>query len=344
MIPLSARCDDRSCSTMVGRELSMTGHTAASDVFLRVSRVARRSIFCVIVAVFGACAAGCASHGQSSFASPQEASDALVSALRAHDDARLKQIFGPAGKEIINSGDSVQDEYRRSEFLAKYDVRHALIDNPDGSATLQVGDDDWPFPVPIIREKDKWVFDTESGKDEILNRRIGRNELATIQVCLAVVDAQREYAMLDVDGDGLHVYAQKFLSDPGKKNGLYWPTEPSEPPSPMGPLVAEAAGQGYTKARTSSGEPQPYHGYYYRLLTAQGEHATGGAADYMVNGKLIGGFGVVAYPATYGNSGIMTFVVNHTGIVYQRDLGEDTQRLAESMTVFDPDESWKKVE
>ena len=280
-----------------------------------------------------------ASSVPTKFDSPEEAVQALVSAMRANDNAKLLQIFGPNGEDIVFSGDPVSDQAERERFLAAYDAQHKLQSDLAGSTILSVGAQDWPFPVPIIKSGDDFVFDCAQGKEEILNRRIGRNELSAEQVCLAIVDAQREYVRLRPMGGDLPVYARKIVSDPGTKNGLYWPTSADEDPSPLGPLVADAAAEGYGKGRTTS-EPPPYHGYRYRLLTKQGAHATGGAMDYEVNGQLIGGFAVVAYPADYDNSGITTFIVNHDGTVYQRDLGPDTEQIAQQMTEFDPAPGW----
>jgi len=210
--------------------------------------------------------------------------------------------------------------------------------------TLVVGKADWPLPIPIIQSGGVWLFDTKAGKEEILNRRIGRNELSAIQTCLAVLDAQREYASLDRNADGLRDYAAKFISDPGKKNGLFWPTAQNEAPSPLGPLAAAAAEEGYRRGDPADASPRPYHGYYFRILTAQGPNAPGGAMNYLVGAKLIGGFAIVAWPADYDNSGIMTFIMNHAGIVYQRDLGDDTAKIAATMSAYDPGPEWKKVE
>jgi hypothetical protein len=255
----------------------------------------------------------------------------------------LLEILGPEGQDIIDSGDAVADRQRQEKFLTSYEAAHALVSKPDGSVTLQVGTQEWPFPIPLVKHGEAWRFDTSSGLDEILNRRIGENELSAIQVCLAIVDAQREYAMQDHDGDGLAVYAEKFVSDPGKKNGLYWETQENEAPSPLGALFLKASQEGYSD-RPTAGDPRPYYGYYYRLLQSQGEHAPGGAFDYVVRGKMLGGFAVVAYPAEYGNSGVMTFLVNHEGVVYQKDLGPDTEQVASTVQVFDPDSSWEKVD
>jgi hypothetical protein len=204
-----------------------------------------------------------------------------------------------------------------------------------------VGEVDWPFPIPIAKDEKGWFFDTEAGMEEVINRRIGANELSTIQTILAFVDAEREYAFRDYDGDGIAEYAQKFLSTPDKKDGLYWQTEPGEPTSPLGPLVAIAAAEGYTRV-IAGGEPAPYHGYYFRILKAQGEHVAGGAYEYMVGLNMIGGFACVAYPAEYGVSGIKTFVVNHDGVVYEKDLGKDTKAAGERMALYDPDGTWTK--
>lgn len=295
------------------------------------------------LALLGVCESGCTAARQSTFPSPDQAAQVLVASLRPLDSARLREVLGPEGDEIISSGDEVADREGIEKFLKAYDEKHELVAEPDGRMTLEVGKDGWPMPIPIVQKQRAWRFDTRSGKDEILNRRIGRNELATIQVCLAIVDAQRDYAMLDSDGKGLRAYAQGFVSDAGKKNGLYWKTGENEPPSPLGPLVATASEEGYTSVRTETGEPQPYHGYHYRMLTSQGPNAAGGKRDYIVKGNMTEGFAVVAWPAEYGNSGVMTFLVNHNGVVFQRDLGRKTDRTAKAMPAFDPDESWKVV-
>lgn len=289
---------------------------------------------------------GCSSSRQATFATPDSAADALVVAARADSKPELKHIFGDGADSLIGSGDAVADRNAATKFVELYDQKHQIVpsDGTPDSMTLVVGNEDWPFPVPIVKETDgKWRFDTDSGLQEILNRRIGRNELDTVQVCLAIVDAQREYAFLDPDGDGVPEYATKFRSDPGKKNGLYWKTEPGQPPSPLGLLAAEAQAEGYSAAGMREGERRPYHGYFYKILESQGPHARDGAYDYMVNGKMIGGFAVVAWPADYGNSGIMTFTVNQAGVVYQKDLGEETEKLASSMKSFDPDSTWAPV-
>lgn len=284
---------------------------------------------------------GCATK-QATFDSPDLAADAFVGALKPMNDQRLKEIFGPDSANLISSGDRVADQQRADHFLNEYNAKHEWGLDSAGGKVLIVGADSWPFPIPVVEENGRWLFDTAAGKDEILNRRIGQNELSTIQTCLAIVDAQRDYAMMDVDGNGVHDYARRFLSDPGTKNGLYWPTNPGEPQSPLGDLVAEASAEGYSHGGTQS-RPIPFHGYRFRILTAQGPNASGGAHEYIANGKMIGGFGVVAWPASYGASGIMTFITNQDGVVFQQDLGDNTDRVAESMSTFDPGTDWVRV-
>jgi hypothetical protein len=287
---------------------------------------------------------GCASSEPRTFASPDAAVDTLVSALRAGDTAEVKAILGPESDEIISSGDPVSDHNITEKFLANYDEKHAFASEADGSKVLVVGENDWPMPIPLVKNEDTntWCFDTAAGKDEIINRRIGRNELSAIEVCRAIADAEHEYATTDPNGDGIETYAAKFFSDPGKKNGLYWKTEAGQPTSPLGDLAAQAAAEGYSTER--GGAPRPYHGYFYRIVTAQGPHATGGEMDYMVKGMLLGGFGVIAFPAEYGNSGIMTFQINQEGTVYEKDLGTQTLSAARAMKAFDPGPGWTKVE
>ena len=280
---------------------------------------------------------------QMTFASPEEASKAMIDAMKSGDKAQLSAIFGPGSESVISSGDDVVNRAERERFLKNYEEKNSLVRKGDGEAILQVGKDDWPLPIPIRKIGPAWAFDTEAGKEEILNRRIGRNELNAIDLLETYVDAQREYAAKDWDGDGVYPYAQKFGSTPGKKDGLYWEAKEGEEASPFGPLAARAAREGYTK-KAKSGEKSPYEGYYFKILTAQGKHAPGGAYDYVVKGNMILGFGLVAYPAKYGASGIMTFIVNQGGVVYQKDLGKGTAKTAEAMKRYDPDPTWKKVE
>jgi len=278
---------------------------------------------------------------QKIFSSADEAVTALIEAAKADNIKELMAIFGPAGKEVLSSGDPVRDRAGRQEFLKAFEERNSLIKEGDNKVILQIGNEQWPFPIPVIENNGKWFFDTKAGKEEIINRRIGKNELDTIQVCLAYVDAQREYAQKDIDKDGLHEYAQKIVSDKGKENGLYWESKKGEDASPLGSFAAGAARQGYKKTGT---KPIPYHGYYFKILKAQGSDAPGGAANYVLNGKMIGGFAMVAWPAQYGTSGIMTFIVNHEGVVYQKNLGRDTAKIAGGMTAYNPDATWKKAE
>ena len=280
---------------------------------------------------------------QKSFKSPEEAVKALSDAVKGNDTKELLTIFGPEGKELISSGDKVADEIGREHFIKAYEEMNKLVRENDTKVILRVGNGDWPFPIPVIRRGEYWLFDTMAGREEILNRRIGRNELNAIQVCLAYVDAQREYILKDRDEDKLLEYAQRLISREGEKNGLYWEAKEGEEKSPLGPLIAKAAVEGYTGKRPI-GKRSPYHGYYYKILKSQGKNARGGEYDYMVKGKMIGGFALVAYPAEYGNLGVMTFIVNQDGVVYEKDLGKETEKIAAAMKKFDPDKTWKKAE
>ena len=280
-------------------------------------------------------------HGppQLSFSTPEAAAEALVAAVRSNDPRRIARVLGGGSSELVRSGDPVADRQGRARFVAAYEKQSRVERDGDTRATLLIGEKDWPFPLPIVKRAERWRFDARQGAEEILNRRIGRNELAAIQACLAYVDAQREYALTAGNQSGLHEYARKLVSSPGKKDGLYWPTREGEPESPVGPLAAKAQAEGYGKSAN-----EPYHGYYYRILTAQGSDAPGGAYDYVVKGKLIGGFALVAYPARWGASGVMTFIVSHDGVVYQKNLGKQTAALAAKMTRFDPDATWSKAQ
>jgi hypothetical protein len=277
---------------------------------------------------------------QKTFASAEEGVKALMEAVKKNDTNAMLAILGPEAKSLIESGDQVSDRAAGERFVKSYEESNKLVKSGDTKAVLEVGKDAWPFPIPLVKESTGWRFDTHEGKEEIINRRIGRNELDVIQVCLAIVDAEREYYKRDPDGDKLLQYAQKLISTKGKRDGLYWETKPGEQPSPLGLFLAQARAEGYKGA---GGKPVPYHGYYYKLLTGQGKDAPGGAYDYLVRGKMMGGFGVVAYPAQYGSSGIMTFIVNHDGVVYQKDLGTKTASIAQSMTKFNPDKTWTAV-
>ncbi len=280
-----------------------------------------------------------AQQDQKTFASPDEAVSAMMEVLRTDDVKALSVIFGPGSEDLISSGDPFADKAGRERFINLYGEKNKLEVASTTKVVLYIGNEDWPFPIPLMKKDGVWLFDTNEGKEEILARRIGRNELSVIQVCLAYVDAQKEYATKDRDGDGILTYAQKFLSDPGKKNGLYWKVKEGDEHSPLGPLVGAAQEKGYS-GKQSDGNPIPYHGYYYRILKAQGKDAKGGDFDYVVKGKMIGGFALVAYPAQYGSSGIMTFIVNHTGKVYQKDLEENTENVALKVQLYNPDSTW----
>jgi len=280
---------------------------------------------------------------QKTFASPEEAAAALVASVKARDVEGLLAVVGPASKSWIFTGDDVADANDWKKFVEAYDQKKNIKKVSDTKVELEVGADAWPFPAPLVKGASGWTFDAEAGRAEILNRRVGRNELDAIQTLLAVVDAQREYAAKDLDGNGYADYAKRFRSTAGKRDGLYWPDEAGKPASPLGPLMAVAAKEGYGKAAPSD-KPAPYHGYHYKLLTSQGKDAKGGAYDYVVGGKLLGGFAVVAYPANYRASGVMTFIVNHDGVVYEKDLGPQTAAVASSMSRFNPDATWRKAE
>ena len=275
------------------------------------------------------------------FASPDKAVEALVNAVKKDDDQTLISIFGSDAKDILASGDTVADQTDRTRFIEMFKERHGFEADGREKMVLVLGNEKWPFPVPLVKQGNQWHFDALSGKQEILDRRIGRNELNVINVMNSYVDAQNEYARKDFDGDGAHAFAAWVHSDPGKKNGLYWPAKKGEAMSPLGPLVAEAASQGYT---SKSGKLTPYHGYYYKMLSGQGAQAYGGAYDYQVHGKMILGHALLAYPAKYGVSGIMTFMVNQQGVLYEKDLGPDTANLATAITKFDPDKSWSETD
>lgn len=291
----------------------------------------------------GADAAAPMSSKQKAFASPEEGVSAMVEAMKADDDKALSAIFSPAGMQLISFGDETANQEVRRVFLAAYQERNRLEMVGDAKAVLHTGNNDWPFYIPLARRGTSWYFDLKAGREEVLNRRIGRNELDAVQVCLAYVDAQREYALSDHDGDGFFEYAQKFVSDPGRKNGLYWETREGEKPSPLGPAIARATKEGY-RIMASIGSPLPYHGYYYKILKAQGKNTPGGAYDYIANGKMIGGFALVAYPAEYGVTGIMSFIVHMDGIVYEKNLGKNSAGTAEALKRFDPDKTWKITE
>jgi hypothetical protein len=281
-------------------------------------------------------AAAIAQSQQKTFASPEEAAAALVAATKAHDRKAQLAILGNDAKALLQSGDAVADKAAGARFVSLYDTANKLEKTGD-KAVLAIGKDAWPFPIPIVKAGEAWRFDSAAGKEEILNRRIGANELNTMQAALAYADAQRDYYLQNPQKDKLLQYAQKFASTQGKRDGLYYPTKAGEPRSPLGPLFDKAKAAGYEKAGGG------YHGYRYKILKAQGADAKGGAYSYVAQGKMIGGYALVAWPVTYGNSGVMTFMISHEGVVYEKDLGPGTAALAEKMTKFNPDKTWKKA-
>jgi len=283
-----------------------------------------------------------AEAGQMTFASPQQAVAALVAAVQNDGNAELLAVLGPGAEDLISSGDTVADRNGRAHFLEAYGEKNGLEEENPDRMVLVVGDKEYPFPIPIVSQGDAWRFDTLAGRVEILNRRIGRNELHTIDVMRSYTDAQREYASRNRNGGGAE-FAQRFSSSEGKRDGLYWETGEGEEESPFGPLIARATDEGYG-GDLDKEPPEPFHGYYFKILKAQGGHAAGGAFDYVADGKMILGFALVAYPSKYGVSGITTFIVNQEGVIYEKDLGEETARKAAEITTFDPDDSWRRYE
>jgi Protein of unknown function (DUF2950) len=290
----------------------------------------------VVLGLYGVALAGAA---QKSFESIDDAVSALIGAFRAADRKALVEILGAKGGPLVESGDNVADRRAFERFVAEHDRAHR-VEGGGGKVILYTGEDDFPFPIPLVPDGPRWIWDTDAGDDEILFRRVGRNELAAIKVCLAYVDAQREYYARDHTGSGILEFAQRLASTKGKQDGLFWETRPGERPSPLGPGVARARAEGYRLP--AGGGPAPYHGYFYRPLFAQGPAAPGGAYDFVVKGHMIGGFALVAFPAKYAVSGIMTFIVSHDGIVYEKDLGPKTTQIAEAMKTYNPDRTWRK--
>ncbi len=298
---------------------------------LLVSRALLLPLAASLVLGLAACAR---KSDHATFASPEDAVTALIEAGRKSDMARLRELFGPGSESILASGDPVADTNARDHFLKQYDAKHALVADGDDTMTLQVGAEDWPLPVPIVKKDGKWLLDGAAGADEVVYRRIGRNELGAIAVCRGFVDAEHEYAASDHDGEGAGIYAHKLVSDPGTQNGLYWEAVEGEAESPVGPFIAAASAEGY---KSGSGA---YHGYRYRPLFRQTENASGGALDYFDRGVLKNGFALVAWPAEYGVSGVMTFIVNQDGVVFQKDLGDDTGTAVAKIDAYDPDSTW----
>ncbi len=279
---------------------------------------------------------------QKCFDTPESALKDLLTACKDNNSNLLIEIFGNKHKDIIETSDKAQEQIVRKEFYEKAIKKHGWEKNKDGSLILVVGDDKWPFPVPLVKDSKGWYFDGDSGREEIINRRVGENELKAIKVCLAYWEAQLEYAEKDRDNDEVLEYAQKFASSPGNKDGLYWEVKPEsgEEISPLGPLVADA--EEYIENRKDSA--LPFYGYYYKILTGQGSDVPGGSHDYIINGNMIAGFALVCYPADYGYSGVMTFIINHQGKVYEKDLGKNTRKIVKNMKVYNPDKTWKLVD
>lgn len=305
---------------------------------MKAEDIGMRAIAFLIVAAM-VLQAGC-SRSQQDFASVEEAAQALVAAARSDDTSSLLSVLGADAKPLVESGDEVQDKNARERFITEYETKHAFDASEPDFATLNVGADEWPFPIPLVERNGRWRFDTAAGAEEIVNRRVGANELATIQSCLAFVDAQREYYSSNPQGGPLLQFAQKLVSTEGQKDGLYWPASANDMQSPLGESFARARAEGYFTDKQS--KDTPYHGYVYKLLTAQGPNAEGGAYGYVVNGKMLGGFALLAFPADYATNGVMTFIVNHSGVVYSKDLGPDTAKVAQAIETFDPDQTWKR--
>ena len=276
--------------------------------------------------------------GQKTFPTAQAASQALVDAVKSNDEGTMLQVLGPDGKNIISSGDEVEDAQNRSNFVMRYQEMHRLFKEPNGTTTLYVGSHNWPLPIPLVNKGGTWYFDSTTAKMEILYRRVGRNEISTIRTSQELVAAEKEYA---ASHNG--AYAQKILSDPGQQNGLYWKVDNGQPQSPIGPLVASAVAEGYT-AKKEGAAATPYRGYLYGVLTQQGSRAPGGAKSNIVDGKMTGGFAFIAFPAEYKSSGVMTFIICQDGVVFRKDLGPNTQKIAKAMKSFNPDSSWKQDE
>jgi hypothetical protein len=280
--------------------------------------------------------------GQQTFSSAAEASQALIAALQNDDQQSLLKVLGPGAEEILSSGDQTEDKDNREQFVQKFQQMHRLITEPDGTTTLYIGAENWPTPIPLVHTGNTWHFDTAVGKQEILYRRVGNNELTVIQVCHELVDAEKEYDAQPHDGDSEKQYAQKILSDSGKQNGLYWKVASGEANSPLGPLVASAEREGY--AENGDQKSQPFHGYYFRILKSQQANTHGGAQSYIVGGKMTMGFAFLAYPAEYRSSGVMTFLVDQNGVVYEKDLGRRTAEITKSIVGYDRNPTWRKAD
>lgn len=274
--------------------------------------------------------------GQKTFASPEDAGSALFAAMQAQDNQTPLSILGPTAKEVLSSGDPGEDADAHESFVVKYQEMHRFVKEPNGAVTLVIGAENWPFPIPLANNHGSWFFDTDAGKDEILFRRIGRNELAAMEACRQLVEAEREYFARPT-GKLSQQFAQKLVSDQGRHNGLYWHGAYNEFDSPIDPLIAYANQE---DAKGQTGDPVPFDGYFFRILTSQGSDALGGAKSYIVDGKMTGGVAFIAYPAEYRSSGVMTFIIDESGTIYEKDLGPNTTKLAQAMTAYDPDPTW----
>jgi len=299
------------------------------------------ALLVIVVFIFAWSMPAIGAPTQRLFSSPEDALKTLTEAVKAKDKTALDQIFGPSGKDL-RSGDEVQDAAEFEDFAKHLAEKTSLVKENDSTVILHVGNENWPFPIPIVRYNNQWFFDTEAGKEEVLNRRIGEDELTAILVCRAYVKAQREYVLKDWDGDGIFAYAQKLRSDPGKRNGLFWRARQGEELSPLGEIVARAWHEGYKKKKAAfkEAEPSPFHGYYFKILTRQGKNVPGGKYNYIANGNMVGGFGLVAFPSNWGKSGMMSFIVNQQGRVYQKNLGPNTTKIAQKMKSYNPDKTW----
>jgi hypothetical protein len=307
---------------------------------LRTFRPGQLPKFAAVAILLGGSLAGFSlaqQRGQKTFSTVEEASKALVEAAQNNDEKALLEILGPGSKQVVSSGDDAEDRENRANFVKRYEEMHRLVKEPDGTTTLYVGAENWPTPIPLVKNGNSWYFDTESAKKEILYRRIGWNEMSTMKVCHELVAAEKEYRSAPHDE-----YAQKLYSDEGKQNGLYWKTAAGQSDSPIGPLVASAVSEG--TATGQNNPATPYRGYYFHILTRQGKDAPGGAKSYVADGKMTEGFAVVAYPAEYRSSGVMTFIVSQDGVVYEKDLGKKTEALARAMKEYNPDSTWQKTE
>jgi Protein of unknown function (DUF2950) len=302
--------------------------------------LAKSALLAIGIAAKCAIAANAAAPKPETFADPQKAADALVAAARDNDPAELLKIFGPAGKDLVTSGDPVADKDAHMRFVERYGKAEKITFNAAGNAMLVIGTEEWPFPIPLVKHGGVWHFDAAAGLQEILNRRIGRDELSTMEVCRVYVQAQREYAAGLTSEKKTAEYAQKIVSSPDLRDGLYWPVKDGEPQSPLGPQMAKARAEGYDST-SQNVEREPYHGYFYKILTRQGAMAPGGARDYVIDGHMTGGFALIAFPAKYGDSGVMTFIVNQAGIVFQKNLGPNTATIAAGISEFNPDMTWK---